>query len=275
VVLAESHNIFFISDRTGITAETLGRSLLSQFRDHEYKYTSLPFVDTDSKLDKAMEKIRQSMDSNGLLPVIFSTLTNPEHRQRLAEEDYFVFDFFGAFLSPLQDALQQTASPIAGQMHGMTNLNQYLSRMDAVAFTLNVDDGLRTHDYEQADIILLGVSRSGKTPTCLYLAMQFGIKAANYPLVEDDLEYPRLPQALLPHRDKLYGLYIDPATLHRIRQARRPDSRYASIDQCRREVKQVELMYRQENIPTLDSSSMSVEELATSLLYRADLHRLY
>lgn len=269
------HHIFFLSDRTGITAETLGRSLLTQFRDHEYRYTSLPFVNSDERLDQAIETIRRSTNDNGLRPLVFSTLTQPEHRQRLLEQDFFVFDFFATFLAPLQEALQQTAQPIAGQAHGIADLNRYLSRMDAVTFTLNVDDGLRTRDYDNADIILTGVSRSGKTPTCLYLAMQFGIRAANYPLTEDDLEQPRLPKALQPHRDKIYGLSIDPATLHRIRQARRPDSRYASLEQCRREVRQVEQMYKQERIQTLDSSGMSVEELATSLMFKAGLRRKY
>lgn len=267
------HNIFFLSDRTGISVEAIGRSLLSQFRDHAYHFTSLPFVDTDSRLDEAIETIRQSRENSGLRPVVFSTLTDPKLRKRLTGEDYFVFDFFATYLSPLQVALHQKASPIAGQVHGMADLGRYLKRMDALNFTLNVDDGLRTRDYEDADIILIGLSRSGKTPTCLYLAMQFSIRAANYPLVEEDLEYPRLPDALQAHRNKLYGLSIDPASLHRIRQARRPDSHYASIEQCRREVQQVELIYRQENIPSLDSSSMSVEELATSLLYKAKLHR--
>ncbi len=273
--MANKHNIFFLSDRTGISVETLGRSLLSQFPDHEYHYTSLPFVDNDKRLDKAISDIRRSREESGLHPVVFSTLTNPDLRQRLLEEDFFVFDFFATYLAPLQDALHQKASPIAGQTHGIADLGRYLDRMDAVTFTLNVDDGLHTRDYAHADIILLGVSRSGKTPTCLYLAMQFGIRAANYPLVDEDLDHPQLPGRLKDYRDKLYGLSIDPATLHRIRQARRPDSRYASIEQCRREVKQVDMLYRQEGIPRLDSSSMSVEELATSLLYKAGLHRKF
>ena len=273
--LAGKHNIYFLSDRTGISAETLGRSLLSQFPDHEYHFTSLPFVDSENRLEQAIADIQKTTERSGLRPVIFSTLTNPALRQRLLAEDFFVFDFFATYLAPLQDALHQKASPIAGQMHGIVDLGSYLDRMDAVNFTLNVDDGLRTKEYEHADIILLGVSRSGKTPTCLYLAMQFGIRAANYPLIDEDLEYPRLPDQLGDYRDKLYGLSIDPASLHRIRQARRPDSRYASIEQCRREVKQVDLMYKQEGIPRLDSSSMSVEELATSVLFKAKLHRQF
>jgi len=272
---SNSRHVFFISDRTGITAEKLGRSLLTQFPEHDYIFTSLPFVNTDERLQRAIETIREAGTDNGPRPVVFSTLTEPAHRQRLLEQDFSVFDFFATFLTPLQEALQQTASPIAGRTHGISDLNRYLNRMDAVNFTLNVDDGLRTRDYDHADIILIGVSRSGKTPTCLYLAMQFGIRAANYPLTEDDLEQPRLPAPLRPHRDRVHGLSIDPATLHRIRQARRPGSRYASMEQCRREVRQVELMYKQERIPTLDSSGMSVEELATSLMYKAGLKRAY
>jgi regulator of PEP synthase PpsR (kinase-PPPase family) len=165
--------------------------------------------------------------------------------------------------------------PVIGQTHGMGNQDSYLARIDAVNYTLNVDDGLRTRDYEQADIILAGVSRSGKTPTCLYLAMQFGIRAANYPLVEEDLENAELPATLKPWKAKLYGLAIDLETLHRIRQARRPDSRYASLEQCRKEVRAAESLFRVAQVPVIESSSMSIEELATTILQQAGLQRKY
>ena len=266
--------VFFVSDRTGITAEALGRSLLTQFNKGVCRYTVLPYIDTEEKLSARIEQIKAVKNTDRQI-IVFSTLSDKNLCQRLMTEDFFVLDLFATCLPPLQSAMHQHSSPAIGQTHGMGDQNQYLARMDSVNFTLNVDDGLRTKDYQDADIILAGVSRSGKTPTCLYLAMQFGIRAANYPLVDEDLEKGRLPDALRPWKAKLYGLAIDPDSLQKIRQSRMPDSRYASIEQCRKEIKLVESLYLQENITVVESSSMSVEELATTLMQKAGLRRQY
>ena len=269
-----SLEVFFVSDRTGITAEALGRSLLTQFHEDNRRFTVLPYVDTDEKIDAAIKQIDTVMQ-NGQRVVVFSTLSNETLRQKLINKDFFVLDLFATCLPSLQSALHQHSSPVIGHTHGILDKNQYLTRMDAVNFTLNVDDGMRTKDYQQADIILAGVSRSGKTPTCIYLAMQFGIRAANYPLVSEDLEKARLPDALKQWKKKTFGLIIDPVSLHKIRQSRMPDSSYASVEQCRKEVRLVETLFRQENITAVESSSMSVEELATSLMQKADLKRQF
>lgn len=269
-----SLEVFFVSDRTGITAEALGRSLLTQFNKDDCRYTMLPYIDTDEKITTAIHQIHAAKRDKRQV-IVFSTLTSTEQRQRLINEDFFVLDLFAACLPPLQSAMQRHSSPAIGQTHGMGDQNHYLARMDAVNFTLNVDDGLRTKDYEHADLILAGVSRSGKTPTCLYLAMQFGIRAANYPLVEEDLDDGRLPDVLKPWKKKLYGLVIDPVSLQKIRQSRMPDSRYASIEQCRKEIRQADTLYRQEKISIIESSSMSVEELATTLMQKAGLQRQF
>lgn len=266
--------VFYVSDRTGITAEALGRSLLTQFNKGDCRYTVLPYIDTDEKLSALIQQILAVKNDDRQI-IVFSTLSDEAMRQRLSNEDFFVLDLFSTCLPSLQDAMKQHSSPVIGQTHGMGNQEQYLARMDAVNFTLNVDDGLRTKDYAHADIILTGVSRSGKTPTCLYMAMQFGIRAANYPFVDEDLEKGRLPDALKAWKAKLYGLAIDPTTLQKIRQSRLPDSRYASIEQCRKEIKLVSNLYRQENITVVESSSMSVEELATTLMQKANLRRKF
>ncbi len=266
--------VFFVSDRTGITAEALGRSLLTQFHENNRRFTVLPYVDTNEKIDTVINQIDKVLE-NGQRVVVFSTLSNEAHRQKLINTNFFVLDLFATCLPSLQSALHQDSSPVIGHTHGILDKNQYLTRMEAVNFTLNVDDGLRTKDYELADIILAGVSRSGKTPTCIYLALQFGIRAANYPLLNDDLEKARLPDALKQWKKKTFGLIIDPVSLHKIRQSRMPDSNYASVEQCRKEVRLVESLFRQENITTIESSSMSVEELATSLMQKADLKRQF
>jgi regulator of PEP synthase PpsR (kinase-PPPase family) len=272
--MQSSLEVFFVSDRTGITAEALGRSLLTQFDEDNRNYTVLPYIDTAEKIAAAIEQIHAVKENSGHV-IVFSTLSNENHRQQLINNDFFVLDLFASCLPPLQSALQQQTSPAIGQTHGIRDHEQYLTRMEAVNFALNVDDGLQTKNYQQAEIILIGVSRSGKTPTCLYLAMQFGIRAANYPLLEEDLEGGHLPTVMKPWKNKLYGLVIDPDSLHRIRQARLPDSRYASLEQCRKEIKLLQNIYRQEQVTVVESSNMSVEELATSLMHKAGLRRQF
>ena len=266
--------VFYISDRTGITSETFGRSLLTQFPDHAVHYYSLTYIDTAEKIDAVIRRIETAVDS-GRRVVAFSTLSNAEHRRQLTSARFPVIDLFEHCLPALQQILDEQTSPVIGQTHGMGDQDRYLARIDAVNYTLNVDDGLRTRDYQQADIILAGVSRSGKTPTCLYLAMQFGIRAANYPLVDEDLDSGQLPDPLKQWKNKVYGLVIEPETLQRIRQARRPDSQYASIEQCRKEVRVVDSLFHQENIPVIESSTMSIEELATTIMQKAGLQRQF
>ena len=269
-----SLEVFFVSDRTAITAESVGRSLLTQFNQDDCRFTMLPFIDTEEKVDNIMLRLEAAKNDTHQV-IVFSTLASEPLRKQLSTGSFFVLDLFATCLPPLQAAMHRHSSPTIGQTHGMGDHSHYLARMDAVNFTLNVDDGLRTKDYEKADIILAGVSRSGKTPTCIYLAMQFGICAANYPLVDEDLDKGRLPEVLRPWKAKLYGLAIDPISLQKIRHSRMPDSRYSSIEQCRKEILQVDALFRRERITVVESSSMSVEELATTLMQNAGLQRQF
>ena len=269
-----SLEVFFVSDRTAITAEALGRSLLTQFNQDDCRFTMLPYIDTEEKIADTIIRLQAAKNETHQV-IVFSTLASKPLRKQLQKGDFFVLDLFSTCLPPLQAAMHRHSSPKIGQTHGMGDHSHYLARMDAVNFTLNVDDGLHPKDYEETDIILAGVSRSGKTPTCLYLAMQFGIRAANYPLVDEDLEKGRLPAVLKSWKRKLYGLAIDPISLQKIRQSRMPDSRYASIEQCRKEVQLVDTLFRQERITVIESSSMSVEELATTLMQKAGLQRQF
>jgi regulator of PEP synthase PpsR (kinase-PPPase family) len=266
--------IFFVSDRTGITAETLGRSLLTQFDGLDLDFVTLPYVDSTDALHQVVEQIRAARRENGRQPVVFSTLVDPRLRERLSLAPAVVLDLFGAFMQPLEEAFRQRASGVMGLAHGMGNNTSYEARMDAVNFAQNNDDGISTRQYDRADIILVGVSRVGKTPTCLYLALQYGLYAANYPLTEDDLGNGRLPKVLQPYRDRLYALSIAPERLREIRQERRPDSRYASLKQCRMEVEEAEALYRREGLPMLLTTSMSVEEIATTIVHRRRLGKL-
>lgn len=245
---------FFISDRTGITAESLGQTLLTQFDALEFKRETVPFIDTVDKAHALVERIRERAQSDHHRPLVFTSIVNPEIRRALNLDNALVIDFFETFIGELEHELGQHASLTVGKAHGMMNEERYGQRISAVNFSLNHDDGVKLKDLDEADVILVGVSRSGKTPTCLYLALQYGIKAANYPLTPDDLDSPTLPKLLLPYRNKLFGLTIDPARLHSIRTERRPDSKYASTENCRFEVNEAESMFRHHGVPFISTT---------------------
>ena len=264
-------SVFFISDRTGITVETLGHSLLTQFGDIEFTIQTLRFIDNETKVRAAIDAINRSFLDTGQKPLVFSTLIHTAQRQQIAASDCVFFDIVDTFIRPLESELGHVSSHTIGQTHGLTDVTGYSRRMDAVNFSLATDDGQALRDYNRADVIILGVSRSGKTPTCLYLALTYGIYAANYPLTQEDLEDLRLPPALVNLRSKLFGLHIDALRLHQIRQQRQPDSQYASLRQCPTALPQAEALYRKAGIASLATTAMSVEEIATTILHQMAL----
>lgn len=260
-----TRSAFFISDSTGITAEALGQSLLAQF-DVQFDKTVLPFVDTEEKARRAVAKINAAAERDGVAPIVFDTIVNRHIRSTIATSEGVLLDIFATFLAPLEKALGVPSNFNVGRAHANPNVGAYQRRIDAVNYALDNDDGARVNRYDQAQIILLGVSRTGKTPTCIYMAMQHGIFAANYPLTEEDLETATLPKPLQAHRNKLYGLTIKPQQLSAIRAERRANSRYADISQCEDEVRMAERLFARNGIRTMDSTATSVEELATKIL---------
>lgn len=262
---------FFISDRTGLTAETLGRSLLSQFDGIEFKRITLPYLDTVDKARDAVTLINATAQADGRRPLLFNTLLLPEVRDAIAQSNALILDLFEMFIAPLEAELGSPSSHAVGRSHGVGR--SYTARMDAVNYALSHDDGGITRELPRADVILVGVSRCGKTPTSLYLALQFGIYAANYPLVPEDFVAATLPPALNTLRNKLYGLTIRPERLQQIRAERSPGSRYASLENCQLEVRQAESLMREAGIHYLDVTSMSVEEIATTILHQTGLKR--
>jgi regulator of PEP synthase PpsR (kinase-PPPase family) len=266
--------MFYVSDRTAITAETIGHSLLAQFEGTtEYREVTIPYVDSLEKAAVAAERINAAGRADGERPLVFSTLAEPESRDLIIRSDALVLDLFHVFLEPLQRALGHSPLIKTTHSHRISNLSSYESRIGAIDFSLQHDDGARVRDYDKAEIIMVGVSRSGKTPTCLYLALQFGIRAANYPITEEDIHSGKLPEPLRGHRARLHGLTIDAKRLASIREERRPGSRYASIEQCRIEVRQVESLYRSHDIPYVNTTNMSVEEIATRVVQSRGLER--
>jgi len=265
--------VFYISDRTGITAEVLGHGLLTQFDGQDFEHIMIPFVDTMEKAQQALTRINNAADHFQCRPLVFSTMVNLKERGLIAQCNALFIDLFETFQAKLELELHTQAATVIGRAHGVPKNNSYKTRIDAINFALRNDDGAHTESYNEADIVLIGVSRCGKTPTCLYLALQYGIMAANFPLTEDDFNGTQLPAVLVPIRSKLYGLTIDPERLHNIRQERLANSQYASLKQCQMEIRAAESLYKIENIPYLDTSNYSIEEITTSILHQTGIQR--
>lgn len=263
--------VFFVSDGTGVTVETLGHSLLSQFETLPFRHVIIPFVNSEQKAHDAVARINADAASSGLKPIVFCSLVDERLRRIVEGSVALTLDFFSAFLSRLESELGTPSSHALGRAHGVHDSASYLLRIEAVNYALATDDGLNTHRYSQAQVILTGLSRVGKTPTCLYLALQCGIFAANYPITEEELDERRLPRAIAGFRDRLYGLTVAPAQLTRIRAERRPDSPYSAADRVRRETRAAEELLRAEKVPMLDTTAMSVEEIAANILYHFGL----
>ena len=272
--MPDRRTVFFLSDRTGITAEMLGNSLLTQFEDFSFARITIPFVDSLDKVAEAIRQVNETAEREGQRPIVISSVVDEAMSAIIRRDAHaLTLDMFQIFIQPLEAELGAKSSHAAGRTHGMANSHEYFARMEAINFTQSHDDGAATRDLSKAQVILVGVSRCGKTPTSLYLALQFGVRAANFPLTPDDFADKKLPASVLPFRDKLFGLTIHPDRLREIREERRPGSKYAAIASCRYEVREAEAMMHRENIPMLDTSSKSIEEIATTILLRAQLAR--
>lgn len=269
----QKRTVFFLSDRTGITAETLGHSLLTQFDGIEWVKVNIPFLDAIDKITVAIDQINRVAENEGFRPLVFSTLLKPEILEQIRQANCRVYDFFEMFIGPIEQELNQPFARIAGRSHGLQHHLTYFKRINAINFVLAHDDGVNPKNFAEADIILIGISRTGKTPTCLYLAMQYGIAAANYPLTEEDMSLIRLPKLLESVQNKLFGLTLSATQLHLIRQERRPNSEYASLAQCQREIQWQQSLFKQVGIPYLDTTSISIEEISAIILDRSGLKR--
>ncbi|NKC14771.1 MAG: pyruvate, phosphate dikinase/phosphoenolpyruvate synthase regulator [Gammaproteobacteria bacterium] len=268
-----TRTVFFVSDGTAITAETMGRALLAQFEQHDFNRVTLPFIDNEYKAGDVAEVIARAWADDGVRPIVFSSLVDPELLKIISVSRPLVLDLFASFSKSLEQELQIESTHATGRFHGLVDQKIYDHRMEAVNFALAHDDGASLRHYEQASVILVGVSRTGKTPTSLYLAMQFGLKVANYPLTDDDLESAKLPGSLRAHRASLFGLTISAEQLASIRQERLPNSRYASVSQCRHEVEEAECLFRRNAVPYIDTTAISIEEISSKVIQTMGLAR--
>ncbi len=265
--------VYFVSDQTGVTAETLGHSILTQFNSQDFRQVTLPFIDTRDKAEEAVARINKTVSNDSLRPIIFSTLVQDEFRTIVRQANGLFLDIFDAFLLPLGEELKEQPTQVPGRAHGMSDIDAYMKRIEATNFALANDDGGMSRNYEKADVILVGVSRSGKTPTCLYLALQYGVYAANFPLTDEEFESGQLPKILVDHKKKLYGLSIAPERLRQIRKERRPVGRYSSAQQVRYELRETEKLFRRYGIPHVDTTEFSIEEIASRILDSTGVER--
>ena len=263
--------VFYVSDGTGITAETFGHSLLTQFENLRLREIRLPFIDSDDKAYDVLRRVAAQGAADGKRPIMFSTLVNARINAIVRDADARILDLFSTFVEPLEQEFGTRSTHTMGRSHTAADTAQYKRRIEAINFSLAHDDGQSHKGLADADVILVGVSRSGKTPTSLYLAMQHGIKSANYPLIPEDFDRGRLPDMLYRFKHKLFGLSITPERLSEVRNERRPNSRYASLENCRAEVAQAEDMMRREGISWLSTTTKSIEEIATTVLQALDL----
>ena len=266
--------VFFISDGTGITAETFGNAILAQF-EIKPRHVRLPFIDSVDKAHQAVRQINHAAEVEGQRPIVFTTLVNMEVLAVIkAQCNGMLLDMFGIFVAPLESELGIKSNHRVGRFSDASKSKEYDNRIEAINFSLAHDDGQSNRDLAGSDVILVGVSRSGKTPTSLYLAMQYGLKASNYPLIPEDFDRRQLPPALVPHRKKIFGLTIDPQRLSQIRNERRPNSAYASLPNCINEIHEAEAMMRREGIRWLSTTTKSIEEIATTILQEVRPERL-
>lgn len=267
--------VFIVSDGTAITAETLAHSVMTQFPDLVYDQQRIPFIDTPEKAHQVAKRIERTLNETGVRPLVFSTFVDPEiSKEFLKTAPGFQVELFRSFVGPMERELGMKSTHTVGATHKIRNEERYNKRIAAIDYTLTHDDGQTNRGLDQAEVILVGVSRSGKTPTSLFLAMQFGIKVANYPLIPEDFDRGELPPALKPLRDKLFGLSIKPERLSEIRHERRPGSHYASIENCRKEIEDAEELMRRNGIEWLNSTTKSIEEIAATIIAKQHLEKL-
>jgi regulator of PEP synthase PpsR (kinase-PPPase family) len=261
----ETRIVFIVSDGTGITAENFSQSILAQF-EATFKHIRIPFVDSVDKAHEAVSNINQALNKYGVQPIVFTTLVNPELNRIVSKANGLILDMFQTFVAPLEAALGMKSTHAMNRLHHNADTEAYKNRIEAINYSLAHDDGQSNQNLGEADVILVGISRVGKTPTSLYLAMQYGLKAANYPLIPEDFERGQLPKDLIPYRQKIFGLMIDAERLSEIRNERRPGSNYAKLENCRYEINEATAMMKKQSIPWVLTTSKSIEEIATTVL---------
>lgn len=260
-----SRTVYFVSESTGITAETLGHSLLSQYDTLDFEQVYMPYINTTLRAEELVQSMNEAAARDGARPVVFATMLNTEISAILKAGNCYYMELFDTFMDPLSAELGVPPSRKSGQSHSI-KAGYYTKRIEAINFAMANDDGIRPDNFHRADVVLIGVSRSGKTPTCLYLAMHYGLRSANYPITEEDFERGDVPQLVWDCRHKLFALTIDPQRLQLIREERRSNSPYSSIERCHDDIRQAQQIYKRLQIPVLNTTSQSIEEISSHII---------
>ncbi|MGB5834742.1 MAG: pyruvate, water dikinase regulatory protein [Thiohalocapsa sp.] len=260
--------VYYVSESTGITAETMGHSLLSQFDSVDFEQIYMPYINTDLRALALTRRMQEAYERDGARPIVFATMLNDEIATIVKTGNCYYMELFEGFVEPLSLELGVPPSRQSGRSHAITKPNSYTKRIDAINFAMANDDGIRPDNFQYADVVLVGVSRSGKTPTCLYLAMHYGLRSANYPITEEDFERGDLPTEVWQSKDKMFGLTIDPNRLQVIREERRPGSDYASMTRCQQDIREAQGMFKRLGVAVMNTTNQSIEEIS-SLILRA------
>jgi len=258
--------VYFVSESTGITAETLGHSLLSQFEGVDFEQVYMPYINTDLRAAALTRRMQEAYERDGARPIVFGTMLNERIAGIIQGGHCFYMELFERFVEPLSDELGVKPSRQSGRSHAITKQSSYTKRIEAINFAMANDDGIRPDNFQYADVVLVGVSRSGKTPTCLYLAMHYGLRSANYPITEEDFERGELPPEVWSSKRKIFGLTIDPSRLQVIREERRPGSSYASLQRCQKELREAQTMFKRLGVPVMNTTNQSIEEISSLVL---------
>ena len=258
--------VYFVSESTGITAETMGHSLISQFGDMEFEQIYMPYINSERRAHALVERMREAAERDGVRPICFATILNQDLRTIVQDSHCFYMELLEGFMAPLSQELGVPPIRQSGRSHAITEPKQYTKRIEAINFAMSNDDGARLDNFDRADLLLTGVSRVGKTPTCLYLAMHFGLRTANYPLTEEDFELGDVPPEVWANRHKLFALTIDPNRLQLIREERRAGSEYASLKRCQDDIKRANAIFKRLGIPVLNTTTQSIEEISSHIL---------
>jgi [pyruvate, water dikinase]-phosphate phosphotransferase / [pyruvate, water dikinase] kinase len=258
--------VFFLSDSTGISAETMGNALLIQFPELRFERTVIPFISSVEEARRVVARLDAALDESARTPLVFTTAASDEVRLELSKSRCPMIDFFDLHMAKVESILDTRGVRLAARLHGVGDIKRYNSRMQAIEYTIEHDDGQSVRGLEKASVVLVAPSRCGKTPTAMYLALQHGLFVANYPIVEEDLDTHELPRPVRDLRDRCFGLMTTPARLSAVRQERRPNSQYASLEQCTFELRRTEAIFKAHDLPVVDTSTKSVEEISTIIL---------
>ena len=256
-------DVYYVSGSTAILAEDMGKALLAQFHGIRFREEKIPFIHTPDDAKKALAHILRQSD--GTQPLLFCTIMDQATRDVFNCPQVQFFDIFLNTLEALEKALESKALREPGYSRHFT-ISKMDKRVDAIHFSLEHDDGTRTAEYDEAEIILIGVSRSGKTPVSIYLATHMELKAANFPLTSDHLEHYELPKDIVRNRKRVVGLTSSPQYLHNIREKRYAGSSYASLANCTRELQQAKQLFMRHNIKILNVEGRSIEEIAVQAI---------